>query len=209
MCGRFYIKPNDIFKDYFTKIEESPILKMFSESVTAPMIREGEVSPTDLACVIARSKTGQLSLYPMQWGFTSSKSTLIINSRVETAAKSNLFSDSWYRRRCIIPCSWYFEWEHLKDEFTQVEKTGAKYALQPRGSEMTYMAGLYRFENKNGKNLPVFTILTRPASENISAIHDRMPLIFEEKFIGQWLDPSLDPSDLLIESVYDIVAEPA
>lgn len=74
---------------------------------------------------------------------------------------------------------------------------------------MTYMAGLYRFEEIKGKKLPVFTILTRPASENISAIHDRMPLIFEEKYIEQWLDPSLDPSDLLIESVYDIVAEPA
>lgn len=209
MCGRFFIKPNPTFEDFFEKIENSPILKMFAEAVTRPLIREGEVSPTDLACVIARSKSGQSSLYPMLWGFTTNSSTLLINSRVETAAKSNIFADSWRRRRCIIPCSWYIEWEHHTDEFTQTTKTGTKYALQPRGCDMTYMAGLYRFEERKGKKLPVFTILTRPASDCIASIHDRMPLIFEESMIDKWLDPAVDPSDLLIESVYAIVAEPA
>lgn len=211
MCGRFNIKPNETFSSYWETIDNGPILKMFAEAVTRPLIREGEVSPTDLACVIARSKAGTRSYYPMQWGFTTARTTLVINSRVETAAKSNIFADSWRHRRCIIPCSWYFEWEHLTDEFTQTRKTGTKYALQPRGSEITYMAGLYRFEpkGKDGRKLPVFTILTRPAAENISQIHDRMPLVFPEELIDRWLDPAEDPGDLLIESVYDIVAEPA
>ncbi|WP_303821627.1 SOS response-associated peptidase family protein [Ruminococcus flavefaciens] len=47
----------------------------------------------------------------MVWGFTH-KSTpkLLANCRVETADSKPLWRGSWYRRRCVIPASWYYEW---------------------------------------------------------------------------------------------------
>ncbi|MBQ1404729.1 MAG: SOS response-associated peptidase family protein, partial [Oscillospiraceae bacterium] len=36
---------------------------------------------------------------------------------------------------------------------------------------------------------PVFVILTREPGEEIRFIHDRMPLILPEQYIGAWISP--------------------
>lgn len=49
----------------------------------------------------------------------------------------------------------YFEWEHISLSNGKT-KTGNKYLIQPKGSSMTWLCGLYRIEDR----LPVFVILT-------------------------------------------------
>ena len=86
----------------------------------------------------------------------------------------------WEKRRCIIPASWYFEWEHLISNTGQ-KKTGDKYMIQPNGSSMTWLAGLYRIED----SLPVFAVLTREPTDELRRIHDRMPLILPKERIDE------------------------
>ena len=99
----------------------------------------GEIRPTDIVPVLAPDKGGNAAVYPMQWGFRlpagngqragqAKKGMLLVNARVETAAEKVTFRDAWASRRCIVPASWYFEWEHFTDESGR-KKTGQKYAI--------------------------------------------------------------------------------
>ena len=77
--------------------------------------------------------------------------------------------------------------------------------IQPAGASITYLCGLYRFED----DLPVFTILTREPSEELKEIHDRMPLILSGDMINDWINIDTDPYKLLPLSLTDMVFEPA
>ena len=44
---------------------------------------------------------------------------------------------------------------------------------------------------------PVFAILTRTPAENISFIHDRMPVILPHEMKKDWLDPHFDAGEIL------------
>jgi putative SOS response-associated peptidase YedK len=53
--------------------------------------------------------------------------------------------------------------------------------IQPRGSEICYMAGLYKDRRIPGLKYPVFSILTRAPSQELAKLHDRMRLFCPEK----------------------------
>ena len=84
-------------------------------------------------------------------------------------------------------------------------KSRRKYLIQPSGVSITYLCGLYRFED----DLPVFTVLTREPSEELKEIHDRMPLILPGNTINDWIKLSTDPIKLLPFALTDMVFEPA
>ena len=136
----------------------------------------------------------------MKWGFTlPGNKQPLINARVETAADKPTFSESWRRHRCIIPASWYYEWQHYKTDDGK-NKTGDKYLIQPKDSSATWLGGLYRIED----DLPVFTVLTKAPTEDLPRIHDRMPLILPEKLIDDWISPSSDPGSLLSQALNEM-----
>lgn len=78
-----------------------------------------------------------------------------------------------------------------------------KYMIQPKDTEITYLAGLYRIEN----GYPVFTVLTKEPTERLSEIHDRMPVIFPEELIKNWINPMSDPTTLIHKSLKDMFLE--
>ena len=195
----------------------------------------GEIRPTDIVPVLAPDKNGNAAVYPMEWGFRlpaesgnaetphslqksgqnpgrnsgrrfgpSAKGKLLVNARSETAAVKASFREAWACRRCIIPASWYYEWEHLTGNSGQ-KRVGDKYMIQPKGSSMTWLAGLYRIED----GLPVFAVLTKEPTEDLRRIHDRMPLILPEDRIDEWINPLTNPKDILRYSIIDMVMEKA
>ena len=113
------------------------------------------------------------------------------------------------RHRCIIPSSYYFEWEHY--ESNGKIKTGDKYAIQPRGSNVTWLAGLYRLqEAESGFRFPVFTVLTREPTEDMKKIHDRMPMILPEHILNEWICPSTKPdivTGIIHSSLTDMIVQ--
>ena len=111
-----------------------------------------------------------------------------MNARVESASEKASFRESGRKRRCIIPASSYFEWEHV-DRGDGKKSAGPKYSICPKGQDMTWLCGLYRMED----GVPVFTVLTRDASEDVAVLHDRMPLMLPENMIAEWLDLETDP----------------
>ena len=181
-----------------------------SIALSRPLKTSGEIRPTDMVPVIATSKAGKEAVFPMVWGFSIPRTkNPVVNARVETAKEKDLFEDSWEHRRCIIPCSWYFEWEHLKNEFSGETTTGEKYSIQPKGSGITFLAGLYRMESSKGITYPVFTVLTRNSDPEISFIHDRMPVVLPKSLIADWINPGNKPNEIVSAALKDMVFEKA
>ena len=202
MCTRFFIEPqSDELCDILEEARQSRLTGKFVK-IGQKLHTSGEIRPNDVAAVIAPDKAGNQSVFPMRWGFQIPGRSLLVNARTETAAEKPTFRDSWRQHRCIIPASWYFEWEHLIGNSGQ-KKTGDKYMIQPQDSHVTFLCGLYRIED----GLPVFTVLTREPSEELKKIHDRMPLILPKECVAEWISPSGRPEELVSFALTDMVAE--
>ena len=214
MCGRFFVEgesENELLARMIAEAERR------QQAITGESsIARGEVYPASTVAAMAVGKTGDIGIFPMVWGFhLQPNNKLIINTRSETALEKPLFRKSMLERRCLIPCSWYFEWEtrdaqqSLLDGMPslQIQAAGPiakgkaknpskiKYAIRPKAPGIIYLAGIYWYEET--QKLPVLSILTRDPAPEIAFIHDRMPVIFSDKLHGQWLDRSANPMDVL------------
>lgn len=109
----------------------------------------------------------------------------------------------------MIPCSWYFEWEHFRSPDGKRSKNGDKYLIQPKDSHTTMLAGLYRFEERNGLQVPVFSVLTRDAVGEMRGIHDRMPLMINKDDVADWIKPNGSPGDISKRAITNVVIEKA
>lgn len=198
MCGRYWTDESPELREIVEEMNRSPLVDRWHR--TTKITTYGEIRPTDVVPVIAPNRAGARAVFPMKWGYTGR--SLLINARVETAASRPTFREDWQRHRCIIPASWYFEWEHVLDNNGK-KHTGDKYMIQPKGSAVTWLCGLYRIE----EGLPVFVILTREPGEEIRFIHDRMPLIMPEHLIDEWIRPDTRPEDILGQALTDMVFE--
>ena len=203
MCCRFYMESSPELRPFVEAANRSPLLFRMLEKTAKPMKTEGEIRPADLVPVLATSRAGKPAVFPMLWGFQG-KQSLLINARAETAAEKPAFRDSWQSHRCAVPASWYYEWEHLSSPDGKT-RTGRKYLIQPEGSALSWLAGLYRLED----GLPRFTVLTQEPSPEVRAIHDRMPVLFPREVISAWIRPDQDPAPLLAKSLRAMILEPA
>lgn len=201
MCCRFYMEMSPKLRPIVEAALRSRIYQENISRVPRPLTTEGEVCPGALVPVVASNRSGDKAVFPMQWGYNvPGVNRTIANARSETAAEKPSFREGWATHRCVIPASWYYEWEHTLSPSGKT-KAGDKYAILPRGSDMTWLCGIYRMEN----NYPHFVILTRESSEPVSLIHDRMPFILPEKDVGKWIDPNINPHVLLASAVTDMV----
>ncbi|MBR1742648.1 MAG: SOS response-associated peptidase [Lachnospiraceae bacterium] len=204
MCTRYFIeKDAPELKKIIEAVSVSSLAARFRDHYGRPVRTSGEIRPMDIVPVIAPDKNGRMSVFPMRWGFSGPvHKTTLFNARVETAAIKPTFQESWRSYRCIIPASWYFEWQHYKSTDGRT-KTGDKYAIQPKDVTSIWLCGLYRIEN----GYPVFVILTKEPADSLQDIHDRMPFLLPEEKIEDWIDPASDPASMLPYAMKDMVME--
>ncbi len=195
MCCRYWTEESPKLRGIVEEMQRSPLVGRWQQ--TRQVRTYGEMRPTDVVPVIAPDRNGRRAVFPMKWGFTGK--TLLMNARSETAAVRPTFKEAWERHRCIVPASWYYEWEHRTGNDGKTY-TGDKYVIQPRDSTMTWLCGLYRIEY----GLPVFVVLTREPGDGIRFIHDRMPLIMPERLVDEWIRPDAKPEELLPYALTDM-----
>lgn len=182
MCGRYNLSGRIEFEELIELLEE-----IRDREQNMPVKTNGEVFPGDFVPVLANNRKQQQTPFAMHWGYTlSDKPSLLINARSETASEKPLFMKGMEQNRCLIPATDYFEWERRGKE-------KIKYSIEPVRSGGFYLAGIYRME----QGQPRFVILTREPAENISFIHNRMPVILPVEARNDWLNLRFDARDVL------------
>ncbi|MBR5179234.1 MAG: SOS response-associated peptidase family protein [Lachnospiraceae bacterium] len=205
MCCRYCLdKTSDELEDIIATALSSKTADKFTR-ICQPMVTNGEIKPTNVAPVIAPAPSGRPAVFAMKWGYNMpGKANPILNARVETAKIRPTFKEDWEKHRCIIPASYYYEWEHLTDPAGRT-KTGSKFLIQPKGASVTWLCGLYRIED----GLPYFVVLTREPSDSVSQIHNRMPMILPKEKIAEWTNPEGMPDRLIDYALTEMVVEKA
>ena len=158
------------------------------------------IAPTQMAPVILR-ENGRTELRPMRWGLIphwaedEKIGSKLINARSETAANKPAFREAWQSRRCLIPATGFYEWNHR-------ESGRQPFHFHISSRPIFCFAGLWeRWHRSASKQaelfedafepppsvLETFTILTTEPNAVVEGYHDRMPVMLEGEIEG-WLE---------------------
>ena len=177
MCGRFVLEtPLKATAEIF-------YAQMAESLVTVPNFN---ICPSENISVLV-SNSGKRKLGQMRWGFVPhwcksvADGPLLFNARAETLAEKPAFRDACRKRRCLIPADGFYEWE---------KKVGSKskpFYVRRSDRQQMIFAGIWQFSGDSEDRIPTCTIITVPASEQISGIHNRMPLLIDPSDWAGWL----------------------
>lgn len=122
------------------------------------------------------------------------KNTLI--GRIESINEKPTFAEVTHNR-CLVITSGFYEWRWLDEKGKQKEK----YLIVNQENEIFAFAGLYSTwkSKENDEVLNSFCIMTTEANQTMEYIHNykkRMPVILNKKDEANWLNGSLDFSDV-------------
>lgn len=134
----------------------------------------------------------------LKWGLVPVLSKDLIfgshltNARVETIAEKPAFRHAIKYRRCIIPSSGFYEWEHNGNK-------KQPYYIQLADHSPMCLAGVWEtWKAPDGSEIETFAILTTESNKLVAPLHDRMPVILHPDTFTLWLSHNLhDPQQLL------------
>jgi putative SOS response-associated peptidase YedK len=138
---------------------------------------------------IVRVGDGRRLLRPARWGLLPAwardekTGSNLLNARSETAFEKPAFRDSLQKRRCLVPVDGFYEWK-------TDGKSKQPYLFSFANDRPFTLAGLWSTWNGPAGVVESFAILTTTANELLRPLHDRMPVILEEKQYDEWLDPA-------------------
>jgi putative SOS response-associated peptidase YedK len=179
MCGRFTLRTRDRIK-----------LKGLSTS-ELPFEARYNIAPSQSILAIA-DFGHELDLKYLVWGLVPSWSKDgkgFINARSETIADKPSFSESFQRRRCLIPADGFYEWQRSG-------KIAQPYFFQMHDESPFAFAGIWDEWQTDGNLIASCAIITTRANELLAPIHDRMPVILPPESHGQWLGNNSEPVTL-------------
>src|SRR5579863_10368249 len=124
----------------------------------------------------------------------------MINARAETVTKKPAYRSAFANHRCLIVVDGFFEWA-VPDPADPKRKVPF-YFRRADGQPITF-AGLYEtwWDKTRSKEpdadsyLQTCVIMTTDAGEDLSGVHDRMPVIIEPADRDRWLDPEVTDPD--------------
>jgi putative SOS response-associated peptidase YedK len=175
------------------------------------------VAPTDPVTVVVQTDQGRLverhrwGLIPA-WANSPSDGASRINARAETVLTSPAFRVAFRRRRCVVPADGFYEWIRDGSKRKPFLMTPADALVdEDQGSRLLAFAGLWSIwkDPATGIWVPSCSVVTTHASDQISPIHDRMPVILRGDTWRTWLDPDIrEPGELLslLEPAEDALA---
>lgn len=172
MCGRFMLDSDieDILRQY----------KIINSEVDGYI--KGDFYPSQKAPIILK-KEGNLLKYA-KWGFPFyGNKKLVINARAESIADKQMFKNSFYTARCIIPANLFYEW---KDEGNNKK---VKHKMCLKDKTFLSLGGVFKLtSDEKGNSELSFVIITTAANDHMKDIHSRMPLIIDDEALDYWID---------------------
>ncbi len=219
MCGRYAlagpISPQfaqDLGFDSFTIITPNPFANL-------PRLN---IAPTEWAPILL-PQAGALTALNARWSLQpkwasaeASKRFASFNARAETVHEKPAFRDVWRRaQRCLIPMSYWYEWQPLEAPPTATGRRKSKlakqaYRLMPADpSQMFLAAGIWECTlDADGNRDYSFAMLTSAAIGVMATIHDRQPVVLHAADGARWLHARAEQiGDLLGSREIDLVVQ--
>jgi putative SOS response-associated peptidase YedK len=194
MCGRYAITTDPEVLASLLGLAQVPVFDV-----------RYNLAPTQLAPVARAGDDGALRLEPLRWGLVPSWSkdasigARTINARSESAHEKPSFRSAWKQRRCLVPASWFYEWQRVGTKKVPLR-------IERRDGEPLTFAGLWERWKGNAETpgFDSFTILTTAANGTLSPLHDRMPVILADQGARErWLDLRRDDAAALMAPAAD------
>ncbi len=194
MCGRFV-----------SDLDPASIAEIFDVAPPLPNAAPSwNMAPTMQAPVVRLHRaSGERRLDLLRWGllphFTTDPKAARrpINARAETVRALPLFRSAFAQRRCLVPATAFYEWRAVADgkqPFAVARVDGAPMAL----------AGLWEsWTAPDGELLRSFTIVTTTANAEMSALHERMPVVLERDAWAPWLEADAGTAAVLMRPAPD------
>jgi putative SOS response-associated peptidase YedK len=186
MCGRFALTATTDQTAVFLGLGEleefparyniaptQPILAVLSAGSRAP----GANTPERVALLV------RWGLLPA-WVKDTRDFPLLFNARSEEAATKASFKAAMRHRRALVPASGFYEWRKQPNG-----KRGQPFWVRPRhGGLVAFAALVETYMEPGGAEMDTGAILTTNASADVAHIHERMPVVIEQKDFSRWLD---------------------
>ncbi len=113
----------------------------------------------------------------------------------ETVAKKPAFRDAWGKnRRCLIPFSWFYEWD-------QRTKPKQPWMISAKDESIMVMAGLWDLtQTPQGNTWLSCTIMTTQPNDLLSSIgHHRAPVVLDQSDWATWLGDCPERAERLLK----------
>ena len=176
MCGRYY---NFISKDELSYLSNNELIKQYTNF---------NIVPTSEVAIVIDNQ-----IVNAKWGFYPSwlkemkDSKPLINARLETVLEKKTFKTPFEKRRCLVLMSGWYEWKQDGD-------LKIPYAFYKHDYEPIKVAGIYSQRSDNSIEV---CILTTSAINKLNDVHERMPVVLDEKLIKFWNDIDIDVNNLV------------
>ncbi len=195
MCGRYVIyQTKELAKRFQVPPDE---LDTLLEELRANY----NVAPSQTLPVITQDDARHMKL--MRWGLIPvwAKDEKIgfkmINARAETLFEKSTWKRPALKQRCLVPANGFYEWKKLDD--------GKRpFYIKPKDQELFSFAGVYDnwTSRETGEVVQSYSIVTTKPNKEMTAIHDRMPVILQPEQEAHWLDPSNDDPDSIADLLH-------
>lgn len=164
MCGRFSLATSkEKLQQQLPFVEATETLRV-----------SYNIAPTQHAYAVTNDQPERLQyitwgLVP-HWSKDGKKSGRLINARLEGIETKPSFRIPVRKRRCLVPADSFYEWR----------REGAQkipYRIFLNNGDLMMFAGIWDVWYSGDYGLKTFSIITSDANEEVSPIHNRMPLI--------------------------------
>jgi putative SOS response-associated peptidase YedK len=203
MCGRFTLT-----WDEWRRVADG--LSIDDEGDAAASYRPRfNIAPTDQHFIIT-SEFERRKAQRARWGLVNSwakdnsRASQCINAKAESLEQRASFREAFQQHRCVVAADGWYEWTGPKSKRQPLW-------IHPKDGGLMLFAGLYEswYPEKERPEV-TFTIVTCAANTTISEIHDRMPVILDERAAEDWMNPRerypLTLKRLLVPAPLDLLA---
>lgn len=168
MCSRFENKETgfSILEKLDKDFQGNYILEDDNE------LKKENIAPTNMVMSIINEKD-TFKIKNFFWGIQFdkiNKSPLIFNSRIETIKEKKYWTQLFYKNRCLLPATAFYEWK-------EINKTKIPHRIFLPGEDFFFIPSIFL---KMEDYYYVSMITTQP-NTFMQNIHNRMPVILQKK----------------------------
>ena len=188
MCGRFTLT-----------VDPSELQEAFADyTFPARFAPRFNIAPSQPVLAIPNDGKNTADFYTWglipSWSKDPSIGNRLINARGETIAEKPSFRGSFKYKRCLILTDGFYEWQAQPGT-----KIKIPHFIYMKDRKPFAFAGLWdEWHSPDGALIRSCTIITTEPNELMTGIHNRMPVILNQRDYPTWLDAAPQTPERLL-----------